>query len=105
MKHAAAGLAGIVGLLALIWLFQGNDFFLYRAFAPKYEQVRRETFKQSQAYNDGVAQDLNGFRRDYALADSTGKRMIAATIRHRLANYDASQLSPDLRAFLSSLPE
>lgn len=105
MKTAALTILALAGLLALGWLFLANDTEQQRVFAPKREAIRRNTFEQSKAYNDGVAQDLNGMRRDYALADSTGKAMLAQVIRHRLAGYDTRTLSPDLQQFLSSLPE
>lgn len=99
------GLAALALIVGLGWLFTANDVAQQGVFAPKYEQVRRNTFTQSQAYNDGVAQDLNGMRRDYALADSNGKTMLVQVIRHRLAGYDTNKLSPDLQAFVNSLPQ
>ena len=45
---------GVILALALFmglgWVAQGNSFFMYKFFAPKQEQVRRETFEQSKAY-------------------------------------------------------
>src|SRR5271157_1542722 len=54
----------IIGL-GLAWIVQGNDFFMYRYFAPKQEQVRREVFEQSKAYNDGMIQELRTMQLDY----------------------------------------
>ena len=36
----------IIIVLGLSWLFTGNDFFLYRYFGPKTEQVRRDIYKR-----------------------------------------------------------
>ena len=49
----------LVGVVCGVgWLAQGNDFLLFQFFAPKYEAVRRETFEQSKAYNQGMIQEL-----------------------------------------------
>lgn len=91
-----------LALLALTWVFQGNDFFLYKMFAPKQEAVRREVFKQSQAYNDGMANQLSDIQRQYATtSDTNAKLVLLSTAYHRFASYDASQLPPDLQQFLS----
>lgn len=96
------GVIALLVLLALTWLFQGNDFFLYRVFAPRQEAVRREVFKQSQAYNDGMANQLSDIQRQYATTtDTNAKLILLATAYHRFASYDASQLPPDLQQFLS----
>lgn len=58
IKIGFSCLFGVILLLGLIWIFQGNDFFLYRTFAPKYEKVRRQTFEQTKSYNQGMIQEL-----------------------------------------------
>jgi hypothetical protein len=100
LKYAALVLLTILGLT---WVIQGNDFFLYKAFAPRYEQVRRETFEQSKAYNQGMAQQLQAMQFDYVRASSDEKDALAQIILHRVADYDESKLPADLRQFLASL--
>lgn len=92
-------------ILGLMWIDQGNDFFLYKVFAPKYEQVRYDTFKQSQSYNDGMAQQLQSFWIEYTNPHTSPehKQALASTILHRFADYDDSRLSPDLGNFLRQL--
>jgi len=96
-------LGGMVLALGVTWIVQGNDFFLYRCFAPKYEQVRRETFEQSKAYNEGMAQELQRMQFEYVQADDEHKAALASIILHRVADYDESRLPPDLHAFVESL--
>lgn len=105
MKTFTGVLFGVLVVVVLGWFFLANDVAQDRVFAPKREETRRVTFEQSKAFNDGVSQDINKFRGDYALADSTGKKMIAQVIRHRLAGYDTNKLSPDLQSFVNSLPQ
>ena len=81
----------------------GNSFFLYQYFAPKTEQVRRETFEQSKAYNQGVSQDISNFQQQYIQADASQKDALASLIIHRYADYDLSKLPPDQRSFIEKL--
>ncbi len=95
-------LATIV-VLGLSWAFTGNDFFLYKVFAPKMEQVRHDTFKQSQAYNDGMASQLENMQFKYAQADAEAKGALAPIILHTVGAYDTTKLPPDLQAFVSKV--
>lgn len=103
IRLLAAGLGGVLGLLALTWLVQGNDFFLLRTFAPRYEHVRRETFEQSKAYNQGMVQELQNMQFQYLQADEAHRAALAALILHRAADYDGNRLPLDLRTFLAQL--
>lgn len=98
------GVVALLVVLALTWLLQGNDFFLYRVFAPRQEAVRNDVFKQSQAYNDGMANELAGIQREYATTtDTNAKLILLSTAYNRFASYDASRLPPNLQAFLGSV--
>jgi hypothetical protein len=99
------GFVGVVVLLALTWAFQGNDFFLYKTFAPKYEQVRRDTFEQSKAYNQGMIQELQNMQFEYVKATPEQKQTLASVILHRAADYnmDDPRVPVDLRQFVQDL--
>jgi len=93
-------LAGIAGLAVF-----GNvlDFGLFKTFAPRYEQVRRDTFEQSQAYNEGMRRDLENLRDQYMGAtDPAAKSALRATFIHRAEGYP-NQLPADLQSFYNSL--
>lgn len=102
-KIVAIALATIVALLALTWIVQGNEFFLTKVFAPKYEEVRRETFEQSKAYNQGMIQELQNMQFEYAKATPEQQKALASVILHRAADYDSSKLPTDLREFIDHL--
>lgn len=93
----------VVGVLGLTWVFQGNDFFLYRYFAPKEEAVRRQVFEQSKAYNQGMVQEIQNMQFQYVQASPEQKKALAAIILHRTADYDMSQMPPDTWEFVSGL--
>lgn len=93
----------IIAVCALMWAVQGSDFFLYKVFAPKYEQVRRETFEQSKAYNQGMIQELQNMQFEYIKAEPAQKSALASIILHRSADYDPDKLPADLRSFIADL--
>lgn len=103
-------MVGYVVLFALIasglgWFFQGNDFFLYKVFAPKYEAVRRQTFEQTKSYNQGMVQELQNMQFEYVKADEAHKAALADIILHRAAdfNLDDSRVPTDLQSFVTGL--
>lgn len=93
----------LVGIIGLAWIIQGNDWFMYRVFAPRYEAVRRETFEQSKAYRQGMEQELQNMQFEYIKADAKHKAALASIILHRAADYDEALMSSDLRRFISEL--
>jgi|GEM_PF-731538 len=103
LKSAGIVLGVIVLFLGLTWVIMGNDFFLYKFFAPKVEQVRRETFEQSKAYNQGVIQELQNMQFEYAKADSSHQMALGSIILHRAADYDLEKMPVDLRQFIEKL--
>ncbi len=100
---------GIVGalivVLALGWAVQGSNFFMYKVFAPEYEQVRRETFEESKAYNQGMIQELQNMQFEYVQASDEHKAALADLILHRAADYDMDdvRVPSDLQAFVNQL--
>lgn len=94
---------GLVILLGLGWVIQGNSFFMYRMFAPKMEQVRRDVFEQSKAYNQGMIQELQNMQFQYEQADDAHKAALGSIILHRAADYDSERMPSDLYAFIQQL--
>ncbi|TRZ51549.1 hypothetical protein D4R99_04245 [bacterium] len=90
-------------VFGLAWVIQGNDFFMYKVFAPKYEQVRRETFEQSKAYNQGMIQELQNMQFQYLQANPEQQQALAFIILHRVADFDVNKLPADLRGFIEQL--
>jgi hypothetical protein len=100
----------IFGGLGIITLVVGGiigaaflSFWLYSVFAPKYEAVRRETFEQSRAFNEGMVRDLQNLRLQYLQATPEGKAALRATIIHRFSVYDKEALPLELRSFYTQI--
>ena len=94
-----------VVIFGLGWIAQGNDFFLYKVFAPKYEEVRRQTFEQTKSYRQGMVQELQNMQFQYVQADDPHKAALADLILHRAAdfNFDDPLVPSDLKSFVEGL--
>ena len=103
MQIVMAGVGVVVLLLGLSWAVMGNQFFLYKVFAPKVEQVRRETFEQSKAYNQGQIQELSNMQFQYEQATSEHQLALRSIILRRAADFDENRLPPDLFRFIQQL--
>ena len=79
------------------------SYMTYAFYAPKYEQVRYNTFKESQAYNDGMLRDLQDLQMEYMKANDEQKAALKAIVLHRFAVYDVDRLPVDLRQFYQSI--
>lgn len=107
MKDFLFWMAGIIlcilVFIALGWITSGSQFFMFKFFAPKVEQVRRETFEQSKAYRQGMIQELNNLHVDYIKGNTEQKMGLMTIILHKAADVPPETLTPDLNAFLSEL--
>lgn len=93
----------VMTILGLTWIAQGNEFFLYKFFAPKTEAVRREVFEQSKAYRQGAVQELQSMEFQYEQADEGHKAALRGIILHRAADLDPEVMPIDLRQFITQL--
>ena len=93
----------ILFILGLSWVVQGNDFFMYKVFAPKQEAVRREVFEETKSYNQGMVQELQNMQFEYIKASPSQKEALASIILHRAADYPEDRLPVDLKYFIQSL--
>ena len=78
MKDVGSGVIAIVVVFTLILLCYVFDVFVYKNFAPQYEQARYNTFKQSQAFNDSVANDVAKQYAEYKKASKEDQAAINA---------------------------
>jgi len=91
-------------LIAFWFAMSGVDLFSYSFFAPKYENVRRNVFENTQSYIEGKRQELSKYRLEYIREkDSIVKEAIASTIRQSFTNFNKTKLDYDSQIFLDSL--
>jgi hypothetical protein len=99
----ASILGGLCVIVGLGWVLTANDIALTHYGQPRYEAIRRETFEQSKAYNQGMVQNLRTMQSSYVLADDDHKSALAQIILHEMADYDMDNLPPDLQVFVRSI--
>lgn len=88
-----------VGTVAAIAL----SLFLYKTFAPQFENARRNVFENTQSYNDGMKQQLQQYYLEYQKADKDEKTVIRDAIAHQYASYPLERLPAHLQTFASSI--
>ncbi len=90
-------LAGLFGLEYL-------GLFNYKFFEPKYENVRRQVFENTQSYVEGKRQEIIKYKLEYERAKTKQeKEAIRYTILETTANLNLNLLSPDLKYFILKL--
>lgn len=97
----------LISLAVALAVVTGLLFYVYGAtmfFAPGYAEIRNQTFKNTQVYNDGMVDDLANLRLQYIAArDKEHKDAIRATVLQRFASYPKDRLPAELRDFYFSL--
>jgi len=104
MKLFLISIGSIFCLILLGWVFAANDLAMASVFSPKLEQVRRTTFENSKAYNDGMIQELRAMQFEYIKADDKHKIALASVIKHRISGFPETNIPSDLSDFIRSLP-
>jgi hypothetical protein len=103
MKIAAAVFGVIIGLFALTWMAEGNDFFLYQYFAPKRANVERQVFENTQSFVQGKVEYLTRLRFQYSTAEGNQKAALKQLILDEASTVDNSKLPIELQGFIQQL--
>jgi hypothetical protein len=92
----------LVVCLALDWIFAGENFVLYRFFAPREEAVRRQVYEQTKSFQDGSKRRLGDLCSQEEKADEGHKPMINDIIVHEFASWDLEQIPDYLRSCVAT---
>ncbi len=107
MGTAASGFGkAILALFAaiiIVTIVAASAFGLYAVSRPATTAVDYRTFKQSQQYNDGMANRLQDYETQYATGTEAQRGMIRSIVVHEYASYDDTKLNPELRDFLQEM--
>lgn len=100
MNKYIAGI--IIFVLILVGLFALQFFGLvnYKFFAPKYENVRREVWENTQSFTEGKRQEATKLFYEYK--NGGDKDLICQVARMSFANIDLSKLHYEQRSFIES---
>jgi hypothetical protein len=73
-------------------------------FKSKFQNVERETFKNTKSYSEGMVKQLAKYYSEYSKADNVEKQVITTVIKSDFANFDESKIeSTKLRNFLINI--
>ncbi len=101
-KAVGLGFLAVVLILGLVWIVQGNDFFMLKVFGPKVQEVQRQIFEESPSYQLGTIQELQDMRREYITSGPEEQIALRAIILQRADGY-RGEMPADLRAFINEL--
>lgn len=92
----------VAAVIATVFLLGLLGLGYYQFFGPRYENVRREVFENTQSYVQGKIQDLAKYHDEHQRADTQdGKDAIRFLIQNRFAEFDETKIkAAQLRAFL-----
>lgn len=97
-----AGLLSFCVLFGLGWVVAGNNFFLYKVFAPLNEQVRRETYEQTKSYRQGSVQRLDTLCTQVSTADGDHKPMLNSIIAQEFVEWNTGDVPSYLQSCLGT---
>lgn len=108
--QVTGGCLGVIVALACIvalgWFAAGNDLVMKQFFAPKYEEVKRETFEQSKQYQHGTIQELYKIQTEYLKStDADFKKAMVKRALFMSAEFDRDNLPDDLREWIYSIED
>lgn len=104
MKVAIYSLLGLVGIGILGFVLTAYDFGMYKFWAPKQENVRREVFTNTQSYVQGKITALSNERLEYqTTTDRAQKDALRNMILTEAAQIQMELLPPELQAFIRSI--
>ncbi len=87
------------------FLATGGDLAIYRFWAPKQENARREVFENTQSYVQGKTEYLSKLRFQYQEAEpgSAHKASLRTLILSEASTVDTGKLPTDLQVFIGGL--
>lgn len=101
MQTVFVGLGILAAIIGLCFVLNLAGLASFSFFAPKAEQVRYNTFKESQAYNDGVIRELYAYRIQYDQANPGQKMAMRGAIMHEVSTYPKERLPAELQQFVT----
>ena len=96
-------LAVVVGIAVLSFAATGYGFAMFRFWAPKYENVKREVFENTQSYVQGKVSYLTTLQLSYATATGDERKALRTTILREASTIPAEKLPGDLAGFINGL--
>ena len=104
MKAFGISVLVLLALLVLPWIIQGDDYFLYKYFGPKREEVRRQVFEETRSFRQGLIQELTQMQFAYEHATADEQPRLRQVILRRVRDLPDEDILPnDLKLFVEHL--
>ena len=94
-------LFGLVVLYGIGFLATGGDLAIYRFWAPRQENAKRQVFENTQSYVEGKIQNIEQECFAYRKADGAQKDALAGEIRNEATTINIETLPSDERSCVS----
>lgn len=100
-----AVIAVLAAIMGLSFGGTGLNYWLYKTFAPKVEQVRHQTFECSASHSDGIAREIRQYQDQYTTADADSRIVIRQRVLQEAEAQTGTDcpLPTDVQTFVSSL--
>jgi hypothetical protein len=92
----------VLGLAVIVGGSYGS-LYLFKTFAPQWEDARTDVYRNSKSYVEGTIRDLRRLKREYEKADESQQSTLKTIIFQRSDEVDYDQLPGDLQRFINSL--
>ena len=104
-KYYVIGVICFIGMIVFSFFMTNLDLKFKEYFLPKYENMNRKVFEETQSYNYGMSQDLARYYEQYMKAESTNdKEVIGNVIKMRFSDFNSENLRNEkLKIFLTTV--
>lgn len=93
----------LIVVMALGFVVQGYDLSMFKFWAPKYENVKREVFENTQSFVQGKVSYLTTLRFQYSQASGDERKALRSLILSEASTINDDRLPPDLVVFINQL--
>lgn len=102
-KAVGLTFAAVVGIYIIGFFITGGNLAIYKFWAPKYREVQREVFEQTQSYVHGKNQYISRLRLQYESTQDEQREALRRLILTEAETIDEDNLSAANRAFINTL--
>jgi hypothetical protein len=101
VKKVFLGIGALISFIALMFILNLGGLEWMKFFSPKYQNVERKVFENTQSYVHGQIQNLSKHYGEYQKADNEGKAAIRGIVSVQFAQFDLNHVpSLELKRFL-----
>lgn len=97
----------VLGIFIIVYIggffILGSNFFIYKFWAPKYRNVQREVFEQTQSYVQGKNTYISRLRLQYESTEEGQREALRRMILSEAETISRENLTPGNRSFINSL--